>query len=106
MRRLTTVVACAVMCAAASVLATRTIEAQGPACFVSTATGDVQGLDAGASCAFLGVPYAAPPTGVRRWRRPEPISSWAPSVFPATTAPPVCPQLNAATGQPQGAEDC
>lgn len=25
---------------------------------------------------FLGIPFAAPPTGARRWKKPEPVSAW------------------------------
>lgn len=38
-------------------------------------SGDIRGTD-GAVATFLGIPYAAPPTGVRRWRPPAPAQSW------------------------------
>lgn len=40
---------------------------------------------------FLGVPYATPPTGERRFQPPEPPASW-PEVRNATHFAPVCPQ--------------
>lgn len=40
---------------------------------------------------FLGVPYAAPPTGERRFQPPEPPAPW-PDIKNATQFAPVCPQ--------------
>ncbi|KAJ8356948.1 hypothetical protein SKAU_G00197420 [Synaphobranchus kaupii] len=40
---------------------------------------------------FLGVPYAAPPIGDRRFQPPEPPTSW-PDTRNATQFAPVCPQ--------------
>ncbi|XP_065108487.1 neuroligin 4 X-linked b [Paramisgurnus dabryanus] len=40
---------------------------------------------------YLGVPYAMPPTGERRFQAPEPPSSW-PGIRNATQFAPVCPQ--------------
>lgn len=40
---------------------------------------------------YLGVPYARPPTGERRFQPPEPPLSW-PGVRNATQFSPVCPQ--------------
>ncbi|KAM9007330.1 neuroligin-1 isoform 4-T10 [Ara ararauna] len=40
---------------------------------------------------FLGVPYAAPPTGERRFQPPEPLSPWA-NIRNTTQFAPVCPQ--------------
>lgn len=40
---------------------------------------------------FLGVPYAAPPTGERRFQPPEPPASWS-ETRNATHFAPVCPQ--------------
>ncbi|XP_054646594.1 neuroligin-1 isoform X1 [Dunckerocampus dactyliophorus] len=40
---------------------------------------------------FLGVPFAAPPTGPRRFQPPEPLVPW-PEIRNATHFAPVCPQ--------------
>jgi para-nitrobenzyl esterase len=60
---------------------------------------------------FLGVPYAAPPAGPRRWARPLPPAPWA-DVRPADTFGPAAPQLPSpapalpAFRPPAIAEDC
>src|SRR5262245_1245349 len=74
------------------------------ACLASTTNGDVQGIDNNtASCSFLGIPYAAPPTLTNRWKPPLPPTPW-PDVRSATAAS-NCPSI-----QPNGAlagnEDC
>lgn len=81
-----------------------TLEAQPPGCTASTSVGDVQGERRDAACAYLGIPYAAPPLGPRRWRPPQPPVPWSPAVLQATTLR-QCPQLSAA-GAPLGNEDC
>lgn len=78
--------------------------AQSTPCLVTTVGGDVQGVNNGASCAFLGVPFAAPPVAERRWKPPLAAPPWAPVVLNATTPPPSCPTIN--TGAPSGSEDC
>ncbi len=40
------------------------------------ADGELSGLREGGVDAFLGVPYAAAPTGVNRWRAPQPLRPW------------------------------
>jgi para-nitrobenzyl esterase len=72
-------------------------------CLVTTASGAVEGLDVGSSCSFLGIPYAAPPTGSLRWRPPQPAAPWT-TTLPVKTPPPNCPNVN--NGPPQGNEDC
>jgi para-nitrobenzyl esterase len=62
-------------------------------CFVALPAGDVLGGDMGASCAFLGIPYAASTAGTNRWRPPQPAESWSPSVLDATTPPTNCPSI-------------
>lgn len=65
---------------------------------VTTAYGKLRGIKKelnneilGPVIQFLGVPYAMPPTGDRRFQPPEPPGSW-PEVRNATHFAPVCPQ--------------
>ncbi|WP_405984501.1 carboxylesterase/lipase family protein [Streptomyces sp. NBC_00872] len=44
---------------------------------VTTAEGPVQGTAAGVVRTFQGIPYAAPPTGERRWKEPQPVRPWS-----------------------------
>src|SRR6478752_9940512 len=67
----------------------------------------VRGADAAGVRSFLGLPYAAPPTGNLRWRAPQP-ASWS-GVRDATQFGPGCPQ--ATMGNPflppgKISEDC
>ncbi|HTY17517.1 MAG TPA: carboxylesterase family protein [Myxococcota bacterium] len=65
------------------------------------------------SHAWLGVPYAKPPAGERRWRAPEPLEPWS-GTREALHFGPHCPQLashfggvsDVAPGTPTGDEDC
>ena len=59
---------------------------QAVSCLVTTFNGDVQGVDNGPSCAFLGIPFAAPPLGDLRWKPPQPAAPWAPATLNATIA--------------------
>ena len=60
---------------------------------VQTRSGPVRGTSAGVDgvMVFRGLPYAAPPTGDRRWRPPAPPASWS-LVRDATQFGPQCPQ--------------
>ena len=58
---------------------------------VRTDDGLVRGVGAAGVNSFLGLPYAAPPTGNLRWRPPQPAAAWA-GVRPATQFGPSCPQ--------------
>src|SRR5262245_3827134 len=106
MRRLVTAFTFGLMCTVLGGFSMHSIQAQSVSCVVTTLSGAVQGQSAGGACAFLGIPYAAPPTGDLRWKRPKPAAPWAPAVLTATVPPPTCAQLNNATGLPQGVEDC
>src|SRR6267154_3990579 len=59
--------------------------------------GLIRGASATGVNSFLGLPYAAPPTGKLRWRPPRPPASWS-GVRDATQFGPSCPQ--ALTGNP------
>ncbi|WP_372405310.1 carboxylesterase/lipase family protein [Streptomyces luteireticuli] len=63
---------------------------------VTTDAGTVRGLVTDRGRAFLGVPFAAPPVGERRWRPPGPVGSWS-GVRDATAYAGAC-------AQPAGAE--
>ena len=65
----------------------------GGAPIVTTSDGAVRGVAVPGSTvdAFLGLPYAAPPTGNRRWRPPQPPVHWH-GVRDATSFAPSCPQ--------------
>jgi para-nitrobenzyl esterase len=58
----------------------------------TTESGDVVGFigEHGARV-WLGIPYASPPVGARRWRPPEPSGPWT-GVREATAPGPLCPQ--------------
>ncbi|MCC2275856.1 carboxylesterase family protein [Streptomyces sp. ET3-23] len=73
-------------------------------CRAATSQGPVQGMVRGGTCAYLGVPYAAAPTGPRRFRPPEPPAARR-GTLNADVAKPPCPQ-DLADGNGQGDEDC
>jgi para-nitrobenzyl esterase len=58
---------------------------------VPTQGGVVRGVAVAGGYAFRGLPYAAPPTGDRRWRPPQQPASWT-GIRDATQYGPSCPQ--------------
>ncbi|MBV9384026.1 MAG: carboxylesterase family protein, partial [Streptosporangiaceae bacterium] len=75
---------------------------------VRTSDGLIKGLRTGVAREFLGVPYAAPPTGALRWRPPRPGRPWR-GVRAATKPGSNCAQTGSiATGVPatSTAENC
>lgn len=69
---------------------------------VATATGLVKGTHAGNGLAFLGIPFAKPPTGSLRFMPPEPAACWS-NVVDATHYGNMCAQFS---GIVTGSEDC
>ncbi len=73
---------------------------------MTTNNGAVRGLAATDGYEFLGLPYAAPPTGALRWQPPQPPASWT-GVRDATTYAPSCPQAPSGFAGPGPfSEDC
>jgi para-nitrobenzyl esterase len=64
---------------------------------VATTSGLVRGKEADGVREFLGIPYAAPPTGPLRFRRPVPPTPWS-GVRQAVEFGPIAPQSAAALG--------
>ena len=71
---------------------------------VDTDKGRVTGLLEGGVAEFLGIPYAAAPTGALRFRPPQPRAAW-PQPLAATQFGSACPQ-SARLGTPSVNEDC
>lgn len=66
--------------------------ATGDPLLVETSAGPVRGAQgADGVRAFLGIPYAAPPVGARRWQPPAPPEPWR-EPRDATARGPACPQ--------------
>ena len=71
----------------------------------STGCGRYQGVDRGSTWSFLGIRYAAAPTGALRWKSPTAPACPA-EVVQAASFPSACPQFNQSTGTVVGNEDC
>ncbi|HEX5290261.1 MAG TPA: carboxylesterase family protein, partial [Streptosporangiaceae bacterium] len=71
----------------------------------ATAGGAVRGMTVNSTEEFLGLPYAAPPTGALRWQPPAPPAPWS-GVREAVTFAPHCPQPPTPFGMASKSEDC
>ena len=71
---------------------------------IQTDSGAVVGRTAGNTAEFLGIPYAAPPTGALRFRPPQPRAPWS-APLQATEFGSPCPQPPR-LGSPSTNEDC
>ena len=67
-------------------------------------TGKIEGLQIDGLHIFMGIPYAAPPIGEKRWLPPQPLKPWN-GLLEAKTAGPVCPQPPPAIELLRGAVD-
>jgi para-nitrobenzyl esterase len=86
------------------------VSAQDANLVVPTKSGKVHGVARPSGAAeFLGIPYAQPPTGDRRWREPVPVQPWKDerdaSSFGAPCAQPVLGDWNRRDAE-SGKEDC
>jgi para-nitrobenzyl esterase len=93
-----------IICGAAVVAWEASAGARSGSCLASTISGPVEGLDKGGVCAFLGIPYAAPPVGDLRWKPPQPPSPW--SLLVAQTPPSNCPTIQLPQRVLSGNENC
>ena len=81
--------AVALLSSGTSAAASRTTASASPV--VRLDGGLVRGTASAGVASFLGLPYAAPPTGNLRWRPPQPAAGWT-GVKDATAFGPSCPQ--------------
>jgi len=79
---------------AALLLSASTLQAPRPAPIVTVADGRLLGTqEPDGRVLFRGIPFAAPPTGPRRWRPPAPAKPWR-GIRDARASAPSCPQLD------------
>jgi para-nitrobenzyl esterase len=80
---------------------------------VNTTAGPIEGQQVGSHQEYLGIPFAAPPTGANRFRAPQPVTPWT-TVRPAMSFGPRAPQIagameisiNGGTPPPVSEEEC
>lgn len=94
---------------AALLLSASTPQAPRPVPIVTVAEGTLRGTqEPDGRMLFHGIPFAAPPTGPRRWRPPAPATPWR-GIRDAGTSAPSCPQLDEGWNRTNAAgarEDC
>jgi para-nitrobenzyl esterase len=84
----------------------KTDQEDGPV--VITVEGPIRGSVKNGVAVFLGIPYAAPPVGVLRWRPPQPVEYWR-KPLDATDYANTCPQVTefgVFAGPASVTEDC
>lgn len=78
--------------------------AERPTAPVKVSGGEIVGTGDGVLKTYLGVPFAAPPVGALRWRRPQPVVPWR-GVRKTTAFSPACAQKAEWISNPKS-EDC
>src|SRR5690349_4119246 len=68
-------------------------------------SGEIEGEVDGEARRFRGIPFAAPPVGALRWKRPQPVPAWD-GVRTTTTYSAKCPQVANLLGPASDVEDC
>jgi len=71
-------------------------------------SGLVQGIQVGGLSVYKGIPFAAPPIGLLRWREPQPVKPWS-GILAADKFAPACMQTGVSMpGEtpPRVSEDC
>jgi carboxylesterase type B len=104
-RRVPALAGLAALLLAAGLTTAPALAASGGGLLARTDDGKLQGKNAEGIDQFLGVPYAAPPVGARRWQAPQPVRPW-PGVRSATAYGDRCPQLPSGNGPREDTEDC
>jgi len=93
----------------AAVLMTLSLSAGAQVLTAKVTGGEVQGVAVDGAAMFKGIPFAAPPTGELRWKKPQPVISWQ-GTRAATAFAPSCIQdpamLQVQQAPPAASEDC
>lgn len=92
----------AIAAAALAALTMGVLVAQQPTPRATITQGVLEGTTDNGVSVFLGVPYAAPPVGDRRWTPPEPAVGWGTMVRPAKAFGASCIQTLNPNGSPSG----
>ena len=94
---------------AAALLCALSFAASAQVTIARVSGGQIEGTAANGIAAFKGIPFAAPPVGELRWKKPAPVVAWS-GVKKATTYAPACMQdanMLKFIGSPEGvSEDC
>ena len=98
-----------ITCVVAALLGALSLTATAQVTTARVSGGQVEGTAANGVESFKGIPFAAPPVGALRWKKPQPVVAWS-GVKKANAYAPACmqdPNMLKFIGAPEGAsEDC